>query len=182
MGSSHLGKLQNVTSRRIKPELLEQLLAVEPSTDGMLEYRPCQVTLRSGRVLPRVCVIDAERYMTSWGVWPEDDEHKSSVDIAEVDQIEESPVRLPAKLANAIYEAGESGMGYTIYTLLTKDRRTFPRLTGGAVDFPQLPEGLDMADVADVLPHEGRDAFRERMPTPDESDAPYFWCLYETAA
>ena len=35
----------------IGPALWEQLLRVEPSTDGTLEHRPCRVALRDDRTL-----------------------------------------------------------------------------------------------------------------------------------
>lgn len=165
-------------SPRISEKLLEELRDVEPSTDGVMDYHPCRVTLRSGATLDRVYVVEEEPYLRAWGIRPEDDPAKSSVDLAEVERIEESPLRLPPPLANKIYAAGESGMGYTVFTLVLADGRSLPYTTGNAVDFPLLPAGIRMADVVDALPHDGRETFRDRLPREEESTADYYWCTY----
>jgi hypothetical protein len=125
-----------------------------------------------------VYLVDAERYIRAWGVWPEDDEAKQSVAMEEVIALEESRYRLPAELANKLYAAGESGMGYTVFTVVLLDGRRLPYVTGNAVDFPLLPAGVTSEHIADVLPHEGRDVFRHRTPRPEESTAEYAWCLF----
>ena len=152
--------------------LRAQLHRVEPSSDGRCEYRPCRVRLRGGQVRDCVYVVEADRYILGWGIWPEDDPGKDSVRLEDVVEIDESPRRLPAPLANKLYAAGESGMGYVVFTLLLRDGRRVPCLTGNAVDFPTLPEGVTPDDVVDVLPHEGRG--REEQGTMH----PYAWCLY----
>ncbi len=167
-----------MASPAIRSDLHEQLSRIEPSTDGVMEYRPCRVVLGSGDVFDRVYVVEEDSYMTAWGIRPEDDSGKASLDLADVDRIEESPLRLPSALANKLYAAGESGMGYLIFTLVLADSRRLPYVTGGAVDFPSLPSDVEMRDVVDALPHEGRETFRDRMPGPDESPADYRWCTY----
>src|SRR6266542_3300388 len=139
----------------IRPELLSQLMNVEPSIDGDLEYRPCLVHLHDGRALDRVYVVQAEPYIRLWGIWPEFDRGKRSLSIDEVVQINESPSRLPARLATKMYEAGESGMGYCRFILILRDGRRLPYVTGDAVDFVDLPPGVTPDHVLDLLPHEG---------------------------
>ena len=84
--------------------------------DGLAVYSPCQVTLTSGEVVDHVYVMEAGNYMRSWGVDPKDDPAKRAVAIEQVALIQSSPTRLPARFANDIYAAGESGMGYTAFT------------------------------------------------------------------
>jgi hypothetical protein len=78
---------------------------------------------------------------------------------------------LPARFANKLYNAGESGMGYTIFTVVFSDGTKQAYSAGNAVDFIRYPEGKGPADVADVLPHEGRNEIQIRVPE-------YYWCLY----
>jgi hypothetical protein len=88
--------------------------------------------------------------------------------------------RLPADLANKLYARGESGMGYMVFTIVLRDGRRLPRVTGNLVDFPALPDGVTTSDIADVVP-EGSDAFKDRHPRADEGAAPSVWCLYGVA-
>lgn len=155
--------------------LREQLLSVEPSVDGALKYRPCQITFRDGRLLDRVYVQEAGSYARVWGVWPENDNGKRSVHIEDVARIEESPTRLPVYLANKLYAAGESGMGYCLFTLDLEDERQFVCLTGNAVDFVELPPDVRPAVIRDVLPHVGRDHVLQGNYL---EGAPCYWCLY----
>jgi len=148
------------------------------STDGICEYRPCQVTLISGDIVDRVVIVEADSYLTAWGVWPADDAGKRSVAIQDVTQIADSPVRLPAELANQLYAAGESGMGYVIFTVVLRDGRRLPFVAGNLVDFPALPSGVGTADIVDVLAHQGPEEFRGRGPYRHEQSAPYQWCLF----
>jgi hypothetical protein len=48
------------------------------------------------------------------------------VAIQDVTQIADSPVRLPAELANQLYAAGESGMGYVVFTVVLGTADTCP--------------------------------------------------------
>ncbi|WP_062318038.1 hypothetical protein [Demequina maris] len=149
-----------------------QLAQVPKSSSGYMEYSPCRVTLRSGEVLDRVYVVDESQFSRSWGT------AASRVSIEDVVRIEDSPVRLPADLANKLYEAGESGMGYTMFSARMRDGEQLPFVVGNAVDFPNWRPGLDPRDVVDVVPHAGRAEFRDRQPRIHEKSAPYEWCLY----
>jgi hypothetical protein len=91
-----------------------------------------------------------------------------------VRSLKSSPSRLPAKFANQIYDAGESGMGYTIFTVEFEDGSRQAYSAGNAVDFVQYPSGQTESSVVGVVPHIGRGE-------PSMKSAPgYFWCLYET--
>ena len=162
-------------NRKYKPipgSLHDKLAQIEPSESYGLKYYPCRVTLTDGRQVDHVYVVEQEPYSKIWGVYPEDDSGKSSVLIEGVADLEESPSRLPPALANKLYEAGECGMGYTIFTVVFKDGSRQSFVTGNAVDFISFPECKKRGDIQDVLPHEGRKS-------PDLVDAPdYFWCIY----
>ena len=157
----------------IRPDLLEQVQAVPPSGAGDLLYRPCQVTLIDGRVLDRVYVQEAYTWKQRWGVWPEDDRGKDAISIEEVSSISESPSRLPATLATRLLEAGESGMGYTKFTLVLRDGRRINAITGDAVDFVALAPGVSVAEIVEVVPH-----VHDGEPAPSSLEPPYWWCLY----
>src|SRR5262245_3155554 len=119
--------------RTISPKLLEQLNKVTPSIEGAMRYHPCRVTLVDGRSVDRVYVVEAESYIRDWGVWPKEDSAKRFILIEDVASIEDSPTRLPAHLANKMYKAGESGMGYCIFTLVLSDNSRLAQVTGNAV-------------------------------------------------
>ena len=68
----------------------------------------------------------------------------------------ESPRRLPAQFANKLYKSGESGMGYTIFTVIFADGSRQAYGTGNAVDFISYPEGKGQMDVVDCAAPRGK--------------------------
>ena len=79
--------------------------------------------------------------------------------------------RLPARFAQELYDAGESGMGYVGYEIEFTDGTRQAYLTGNGLDFVELPQGKGVGDIVKAWPHEGlRNAPRQ---TPD-----FVWCLY----
>lgn len=85
--------------------------------------------------------------------------------------LKESPYRLPAPMASQIYQAGESGMGYTVFTVLFNDGTDQAYLTGNAVDFIHYPYGKGLKDVDSVRPHVGQHSDCRIGPN-------YSWCLF----
>ena len=162
-------------SPKLPDKLRKDLDTIPPSHDGDLNYWPCAAHLKNGTVLTCVYVVAESSYIKVWGVYPEQDRHKNHVSILSVDALAESPWRLPAKFANRLYENGESGMGYTIFTVVFSDGSRQAYGTGNAVDFVRYPEGKGAADVLDVVPHEGRNAEPVRSPE-------YYWCLFSSWA
>jgi hypothetical protein len=158
---------------RLPSHLADQLSRVPKSSDGYCEYAPCRVTLWSGDVLDRVYIVELAAFRRLWG------ETEATVLVDDIERIEDSPVRLPVRWANALYEAGESGMGYTLFTARLRDGSTLPFVVGNAVDFPNWPPDTGPADVVVVKPHGGREVFRHRAPGPHESSAEYAWCIYD---
>jgi hypothetical protein len=150
----------------------EQLLKVPPSYDGIMDYRPCQVTLSNGEIFDNVYVQEEQSYLKAWGVLPDADQGKRYLLIEEVIQIIESPNRLQQSLANKLYAAGETGMGYCLYKLVLDNGQTIDVCTGNAVDFVPLPQGLTTKNIKDVLPNQAsRKVF---VNAPD-----YYWCLFK---
>jgi hypothetical protein len=122
--------------------------------------------------VPRVYVVPEDRYAKMWGAWPENDEGKQSVAIELVSDVTESPHRLPIEFANKLYAAGESGVGYCIFTVVFDDGFRLPVLSGNAIDFIDYPPGKSQRNVVDGLPHIGQNQ-------PNLCRAPsYHWCLY----
>ena len=153
-----------------------QLERIEPSVDRWLTYYPCGVRLTDGTLVDCVYVVDAVDYIESWGVFPKDDRGKREVAIETVTDIYPSPRRLPANLANQLYEAGESGMGYVIFTIVFEDGTHLPCHTGNAVDFIDLPSSFRDKRIQDVVPHAGRGRPGEHGPS--AAGAKYSWCLH----
>ncbi|MFH1227487.1 MAG: hypothetical protein V1701_06245 [Planctomycetota bacterium] len=171
---------------RITPQLLEQLRNVKPSIDQfatVIEYYPCKVTLKDGRSFDRVYVQELESYIKHWSIKPTNDTFKYTIPIAEVARIEESPLRLPAKLADKMYQTGESGMGYCVFTLVLEDGRKLPYITGNAVDFPNLPPDVNSSMIIDLLPHEGKEELQDERGNyfhdPAQESAKFDLCLYQ---
>jgi len=152
------------------PSHLEAQLKSVPASGGY--YRPCDVTMQDGSVVKRVYLVPADRYIVEWGIWPGEDSAKKEIDIQSVAALRNSDFRLPLKFANQLYQAGETGMGYTIFTVQFKDGSSMATYTGNAVDFIDYPDGQGPNTVTKVIPHRGRD-------DPALSAAPdYHWCLY----
>jgi len=149
----------------------DQLNRIAPSIDGALRYFPCCVRLRVGQLVDRVYLVEAQSYISVWGVWPDQDAHKHEVKIEDVVEIFESPTRMPVNFANELYRAGESGMGYTVFTMRFRDGSEHAVATGNAIDFVPFPAGQTAADIIEVVPHHGH----ERAV---DSTQPYYWCIY----
>jgi hypothetical protein len=156
---------------KLSDKLRAVLTTIIPSMDGDLTYWPCAARLKDGTALVCVYVVPEVPYIKHWGVYPQQDRGKSYISLADVDALAESPRRLPAQFANKLYTHGESGMGYTIFTVVFTDGSRQAYGTGNAVDFIRYPEGKGPSDVADVLPHEGRNAEPISAPL-------YYWCLF----
>ena len=170
--SHPLPQTQEVPSYpKLSDELLSQLEAIEPSQDFETNYKPCIITLLNGRKVDCVYVIPAQPYLKLWGVLPENDKSKKFVRIQDVAKIEESPSRLPSKIANEIYKAGESGMGYCRFTLFFNDNTEQEYITGNAIDFVPLPAGKSKSDIISVSPHTGSGKNYVH-------GLEYYWCLY----
>jgi hypothetical protein len=154
------------------PEFIREALNnIEPSGDSELLYYPCRVTLKNGETLDTVYIEPEKPYFRAWGVYPEDDRAKRWIRIEDVAEVMDSPTRLPARFANEIYRNGESGMGYTIFTVVFANGSRQACVSGNAVDFIRYPIGKRPADVTEVIPHEGRNSQPIMAPQ-------WYWCLH----
>lgn len=157
------------------PHIRKAWETVPPSHDRRVEYRPCSLRLVDGTTEPCVYVMHAQEYILQWGTWPDWQPWRRGIPLADVAELEESPYRLPAHIADQIYAFGETGMGYTAFTLKFADGTTAKCVAGGAVDFVALPEGKRTADIASVEPHPGGPV------APTYRAGGYAWCLFGRA-
>ncbi len=135
-----------------------------------MHYHPCRVVVIDGNAVECVFMVEAEEYIHSWVVWPDQDEGKSENLIHEVVRSEESPYRLFVLYAQRLYEAGESVMGYVLFEILYEDGSNSYQVSGNAVDFVSLPPGKMIDDIKKLNPHKGRDAGHQLRPPV------YSWC------
>jgi hypothetical protein len=141
----------------------------------MMKYHPCGVTLKDGTKQDCVYIVAADDYIRVWGVWPDQDEGKHEIRIEDVREIDQSPSRLPPTMAQRLYDAGESGMGYVLFELSYVDGSRSAHVSGNAVDFIRLPDGKSLRDIVEVHPHAGRQT-QARL-----SAREYYWCLFGIA-
>lgn len=147
-------------------------MKLERITPTQSIYFPVTVTLRTGERRDAVYLCPAIPWFEQWGVWPDEDAGKRWVSLEQVVDFEESPSRLPPRFAEALYAAGESGMGYQIFQRHFRDGSSASFVAGNAIDFPDLPPGKKVEDIVGVTPHAGRDDPHIR------SGQDYAWCLF----
>ena len=155
-------------------DLYEQVRLIEASQslEGMPLY-PCALELLDGRVLNCAYVVsasDCKRFKIQSGSAEEGDSRW--VAAVDVGLIRESPMRLPAKFAGELRRAGESGMGYWVFTVVFSwfRRREYVQ---SFVDFIEYPDGKGPDDVKKVIPHKGR---RE---VGSVSSLEVYWCVFD---
>lgn len=127
-----------ILKERIKPSY-----DIFHSFNGMYYY-PCGVILKNGSRNDHVFFVNKKDFLEYWG-WTPKEEY--TIHLEDVEDIYESPYRLPKDLAQEIYSRGETGMGYYGFRIIMKDGRIFPYITGGAVDLIELPEGYTVNDI-----------------------------------
>ena len=157
------------------PKLAEQLALIEPSHSPFMDYFPCSVLLKSGNLIDGVYVTEAQPYLDIWTAWPDQDSGKLEISVENIAGIRPSPNRIPVRLANRLYEAGESGMGYLIFTARFNDGSSRAYTVGGVMDFVNPPHGLSASDMVEVEPHVGR----ENLDKNDLVDI--YWCIHGNA-
>ncbi len=155
---------------RLSRAMMEKLSRIELSHDGTLEYRPCAVRLTDGQTVERVIFAEADSWYREWGVWPDEDRDKVAISPSTVVDIWESPVRMPAHLADALYRHGESGMGFYRVTIRFRDNSAARFTAGNVVDFPYLPPGATGESIVSVD--------YDEPPGPIYEAPPFVWCLY----
>jgi hypothetical protein len=76
-------------------------------------------------------------------------------------------------MAQHLYAAGESGMGYVMFEIAYRDASRSRHLSGNAVDFVQLAQGKTASEIDNIFPHAGRGS-KDYLENPK-----YYWCLFE---
>jgi hypothetical protein len=146
-------------------DFLRQIELIKPSVCGGQLHFPCSILLKSGERIERALCV--EKY--------KDFESDTWIHPSDVDRIEETPTRMPPRLATKLYRAGETGMGYEIFKMKMKSGERFVFVTNSIVDFPDLPDGYTTGDVARVCPFRGRKGiFIPRC----HQGASFQWCFY----
>jgi len=166
--------------KKTKEELIRELKKkIELTMDRNLHvvYYPCSVKLYDGRTLDCVYFIDKREYIDVWGDAPKS---RHFVDVSEIESIHESKYRLPKEFAEKIYEKGQSFYSGVKFVLVMRDGKRLYYMTGGAIDFIELPEGYIINDIKDAI-------HSFDMPRDTDWDLfekgyknkKYYWCLAE---
>lgn len=151
--------------------LAAELKAIEPSITKHTKLFPCLATLTDGRQIDGVYMIDAGAFLKI-----DDLSNGTVLPLSRIAHIENSPTRLPAKIANQIYRAGEYGMGYYVFTLVFDDGSHLPCRTGDLVDFLDLPHSFADHKVVRALPHVGQKVMPPGKPQGHSAAA--VWCPF----
>ena len=154
--------------------LATELKSITPSVKKQVKLYPCLATLTDGRQLDGVYMIAAGDFLKI-----EDPESRTVLPLGRVAHIEESPTRLPAKLADKIYRSGESAMGYYLFTLVFDNGEHLPCRTGDSVDFVDLPRSFADKKIVNVLPHVGQKVVPAGKPQGHSAAA--VWCPFRAA-
>jgi hypothetical protein len=153
------------------PEALhDQLREIEPTVrPGGHCYWPVQAVLRDGRTIDCVCLMDAAAYMVSFQrPWPELLRDATAISVLDIEAVRESPVRLPARLADRLRHTDEFRAGASAYSLLLEGGATRSVIVSGLLDFTSLPTGTTTGDIVDVTPLVSGDLHEAECQT---------WCL-----
>ena len=155
----------------ITKPLAAELKLIEPSIRKHVKLYPCLATLTDGRQLDGVYMIAASDFLKM-----DEPESRTVLPLGRIAHIEESPTRLPAKLANKIYRSGESAMGYYLFTLVFNDGAQLPCRTSDSVDFIDLPRSFAERKIVNVLPHVGQKVVPSGKPQGHGAAA--VWCPF----
>jgi hypothetical protein len=158
----------------ISVKLKRKLAKIVPSIDHHRKYYPCLATLIDDIKLDCVYLIEADAYVQQWA-----NSGRTVLSLDRVTDIEESPSRLPPKLADKLYRSGESGMGYHVFTIVFDDGSRLPCRTGDAVDFVEMPNEFAGRKIVNALPHVGRKQILDGAA--QGRNAAYFWCPFRFA-
>ena len=109
-------------------------------------WRPARAVLESGKVLDAVYFMDEITYFTDW----RGDLSHTYVPVDQIQSIEPSPLQIPPKFVNKIYEVEETMMGGIIFYLYLGRWKRVRCCYGNLCDFVQLPKRYTPADITDV--------------------------------
>ena len=161
-------KLVKKLKRLIKPSVDLK------DTSHAITYYPCGVKLIDNKTIECICFVDHEVYNRHWAD-TFDDRPFLFIDIADIQDIFESKYRLPAELAQKIYDNGEAGMGYFLFRVVMKNGKRFTYATGDLVDFIEPPLNYSIKDIVDVTIDGDFSDYYQKKEYLSEKD--YYWCL-----
>jgi len=150
-----------------------QLSVIEPSVRGGCYVYPGAAILKDGTFLNCVYFATMSTYRRLFGL-----DHPSASPVSkwlspqDIASIHQSSARLPAKFAREIYQAGESGMGYYMFTVKFSWWSSRAYVTSH-VDFIDYPPDKGPRNVRSVFPHVGN-----RKVAPPESQLKIYWCVF----
>ena len=164
---------------RFSSDVQRQLAEIEPniSMTGARVY-PCWVRRKDGSTYDTVRVMDRESYLRlkkfphpriQEQAIPQADNWFSA---SEVEELRESPKRLPAAISNQLSAAGESSMSGYVFTILFSWFRR-KQYFAGDVNFINYPPFMGPKSIRAVRPHEGRPDGR------NWSEIPMMDCVFD---
>ena len=114
--------------------------------------------------------LEENDFLKLWGKTPETDFEHKHVAVGDISAIEESRFRLPAKFANEVYRAGESGMGWFDFTLVFTRWCWRNYMVGSFIDFLEYPLWFGPKDVRAVV------LYRRKLK--DRGALDTYWCVF----
>jgi hypothetical protein len=154
----------------LREEVADALARIPASFDTYsgLTFHPSGAVLENGRRCDAVIFLR---------LWPDEADWAQSMAAAgrclqpeEVVGVYPSPTRIPAVLADRLYEVGAATRHEYAFGLQMKDGERFSVRCTQVVDFVSLPDPYTPAQIRDVLPDQSND--------PEIPSAPFHWCFY----
>jgi len=156
--------------RKLSASNLENLRGIENSGRPYVDspHVPARVLTKDGRWHERVLFVSDVVYCGHWAFSPS----RSFIPVGELEIVERSALQMPPFVAWAIYDFGESGMGYVTFDLVMRDGKRIPCWYSGVADFVELPAQYLPTDIVGVEnPHSkpGKDHLQ---------DPEIEWCVH----
>jgi hypothetical protein len=136
-------------------DLRRQLGSIELSVDfdGFI-VAPCSVRLADGRHLDCVYAMTAQESLKGGLISRLEMSGLGRINADDVAAIAASPRRIPRSFATTLRSAGESGMGYWVFTAVFSWWRR-KEYVQSFLDFLEYPAGMGPANLRSVLPNKG---------------------------
>ena len=155
--------------------LLGQLRSIT-RTSRRARSTPCRLVLKDGSVRERVFLVEASRFLTAWGAFPDVGDPRF-LDAADIERIEPSPFSLPAWIGRKVHRGAKVVNGQRYFRLKLRDGRKLSCSTPTLADFVDLPEGVSVDDVVSVKKERRPKDIENRLP-----QAAHEWCVYRDPA
>ncbi len=153
-------------------EIADELARIPASFDTYsgVTYHPAAATTADGVEHPAVVFM---RLSPDEGDWAEEQHARGRCIHPEaVYAVSPSPHRLPAVLADGLYERGAATQRSYLFSLRMSDGRSMEACCEQVVDFPAIPAPYGPEQVVDIIPLKEITA-EECLPS-----LPFRWCFY----